>query len=173
LEVGLVPEEQDDASVIHGPRERLSIGVGACRAGLHAGVEELAVAHDLAPAVPQAALERLDGDEAHEPPRLGGGDLRLGRARGEGARVEEESVGRGGGGRGRGAAAEEEAGGGSAPQGHGAVVVEEKSRQRAVLASSEAASASFLLVCSLVCGLVGRNGMAWRRSSLSCFFFLF
>jgi len=130
VEVGLVPEEQDDAGVIHGPRERLGIGVGACRAGLDAGVEEVAVAHDLVRAIPQAALERLDGDEAHEPPRLGGGDLgpgrgRARRGRGEGARVEEErSVGRG--------ATEEEAGGGRAPQGHGAVVVEvwRRSRQR-------------------------------------------
>ena len=130
VEVGLVPEEQDDAGVIHGLRERLGIGVGACRAGLDAGVEEVAVAHDLVRAVPQAALERLDGDEAHEPPRLGGGDLgpgrgRARRGRGEGARVEEErSVGRG--------AAEEEAGGGRAPQGHGAVVMEvwRRSRQR-------------------------------------------
>jgi len=125
VEVGLVPEEQDDAGVIHGPRERLGIGVGACRAGLDAGVEEVAVAHDLVRAVPQAALERLDGDEAHEPPRLGGGDLGPGRGRGEGARVEEErSVGRG--------ATEEEAGGGRAPQGHGAVVMEvwRRSRQR-------------------------------------------
>ena len=124
VEVGLVPEEQDDAGVIHGPRERLGIGVGACRAGLDAGVEEVAVAHDLVRAVPQAALERLDGDEAHEPPRLGGGDLGPGRGRGEGARVEERSVGRG--------AAEEEAGGGRAPQGHGAVVMEvwRRSRQR-------------------------------------------
>ena len=121
VEVGLVPEEQDDAGVIHGPRERLGIGVGARRAG----VEEVGVAHDLVRAVPQAALERLDGDEAHEPPRLGGGDLGPGRGRGEGARVEEErSVGRG--------ATEEEAGGGRAPQGHGAVVMEvwRRSRQR-------------------------------------------
>ena len=80
VEVGLVPEEQDDAGVIHGPRERLGIGVGARRAG----VEEVGVAHDLVRAVPQAALERLEGEEAHEPPRLGGGDLGLGRGRGGG-----------------------------------------------------------------------------------------
>ena len=112
VEVGLVPEEQDDAGVIHGPRERLGIGVGACRAGLDAGVEEVSVAHDLVRAIPQAALERLDGDEAHEPPRLGGGDLGLGRGRGAGRRgacgggeVRRTGSGGGGGGGRREAAA--------------------------------------------------------------------
>ncbi|KAF8707032.1 hypothetical protein HU200_030480 [Digitaria exilis] len=71
LLVGLVPEEQHDASVIHGPRERLGLGVRPCRAGLDAGIEEVAVPHHLVLAVPQVALERLDADEAHEPARLG------------------------------------------------------------------------------------------------------
>lgn len=127
MEVGLVAEEQHDAGVVQGPRERLGLGVRARSSGLDAGVEELVVPHHLVPAVPQAPLQRLHADEAHQAPRLGRRDLRLGlrlgrarrrRRRGEGARVEEES-GSGGGGRRRQVACEEEAGGGRAPEGHG------------------------------------------------------
>jgi len=124
VEVGLVAEEQDDAGVVQGPRERLGLGVRARGAGLDAGVEELAVPDHLVPAVPQAPLQRLDADEAHQAPRLGRRDLRLrlrlrrARRRRERARVEEESCS-GGGRRGRRAAGEEEAGGGRAPHGHG------------------------------------------------------
>lgn len=126
VEVGLVAEEQDDAGVVQGPRERLGLGVRARGAGLDAGVEELVVPDHLVPAVAQAPLQRLDADEAHQAPRLGRGDLRLGlrlrreprRRRGEGPRVEEEEIGRGRG-SGRRAAGEQEAGGGRAPHGHG------------------------------------------------------
>ena len=103
MEVGLVAEEQDDAGVVQGPGELLGLGVRARGAGLDAGVEELAAPDHLVPAVPQAPLQRLDADEAHQAPRLGRRHLRrLGlrlrrprqrrrRRRGEAARVEEES----------------------------------------------------------------------------------
>jgi hypothetical protein len=125
VEVRLVFEEQDDAGVVQGPRERLGLGAGARRAGLHAGVEQVGVPHHVARPGPQPPLERLDAHEAHQAARLRRRDVELGsfglgraprwRGEGEGARVEESGVGRGGGG-GRTA---EKAGGDRSPHGGG------------------------------------------------------